>query len=345
MKASLKTGMKAAAVLSAAALLAGCAGDGGNGGTPGGEDGGAYVTVVKLSGVSWFDRMEVGVKNWAQREGLDARQEGAADASNELQVALIENLIAQNPAAITVVPNNPAGLQTVLAQARAAGIIVVAHEAPGIGNVDADIEAFDNFEYGATIFRELAECMDGEGKYVGFVGSLTAQTHVDWVTGGNDLRVAEYPNIVNALGDQAWVEAQENEDVAYQRALEILRAQPDVKGFQGSASTDVLGIARAVEELGLQDSTCVFGTSTPMDSKKYLETGALDKIFFWDPAHAGEAQLAIAKILVEGGTLTEGMNLGVTGYESIKKHPDYDNVWVGYAPVIVDKNNVDDYDF
>lgn len=345
MKASLKTGMKAAAVLSAAALLAGCAGDGGNGETPGGEDGGAYVTVVKLSGVSWFDRMEVGVKNWAQREGLDARQEGAADASNELQVALIENIIAQQPAAITVVPNNPGGLQTVLKQARDAGIVVVAHEAPGIGNVDADIEAFDNFEYGATIFKELAECMDGEGKYVGFVGSLTAQTHVDWVTGGNDLRVAEYPNIVNALGDQAWVEAQENEDVAYQRALEILRADPEVKGFQGSASTDVLGIARAVEELGLQDSTCVFGTSTPMDSKKYLETGALDKIFFWDPALAGEAQLAIAKILVEGGTLTEGMNLGVTGYESIKKHPDYDNVWVGYAPVIVDKNNVDEYDF
>ena len=34
---------------------------------------------------------------------------------------------------------------------------------------------------------------------------------------------------------------------------EILKAYPNIKGFQGSASTDVAGIGQAIEEAGLQD--------------------------------------------------------------------------------------------
>ena len=342
-----KKGFKIAAAAAALALVAGCSADNGdNNGTtdPGGNEDGAYIVVVKLSGVGWFDRMEVGVEDWAAKTGLDARQEGADDASNEKQVALIQSLLAQNPAAITVVPNNPGGLQQVLADARAAGIVVVAHEGVGMGNVDADIEAFDNYAYGATIFENLAQCMGGEGKYAGFVGQLTAQTHVDWVTGGQQLQQAEYPNITNILGD-TWVESMEDENQAYERAREIIQANPDIKGFQGSASTDVIGIARAVEEAGRSDDICVMGTSIPNMSRDYIKAGSIDKIFFWDPARAGEAQLALAKILVDGGTITEGTDLGVEGYNSLIKHPDYDNVWLGNASVIVDATNVDNYDF
>ena len=39
---------------------------------------------------------------------------------------------------------------------------------------------------------------------------------------------------------------------AYEKAKEILRKHPDIKGFQGGAAIDVLGIGRAIEEAGLQ---------------------------------------------------------------------------------------------
>ena len=325
--------------------LAGCGqvgGTTGGGETGGSAEDGAMVTVVKISGVGWFDRMEVGVKEFAEETGLDARQEGADDASPEKQIQIIQDLIAQSPAAITVVPNSPEALESVLKQARDQGIIVVAHEAAGIKNADIDIEAFDNRAYGAKIMDNLAECMGDSGQYVSFVGGLTAKTHMDWVGGAYDQQQAEYPDLTRV---EEPVESKEDENVAYQRAKELLAKYPDIKGFQGSAGTDVAGIARAVQEAGLEDQVCVMGTSIPSVAKKYIVDGSIDKIFFWDPAMAGKAQLKIAQLLVDGEEITDGTDLGIEGYNSLKKLDGFDNVYVGDAAVIVDKDNVDDYDF
>ena len=346
MRRAVATGVGIAAV--AALALTGCGQVGGSGGG-GGEAGGGggdealtMVTVVKVSGVGWFDRMEVGVDEYAEESGNDARQEGADDASPEKQIQIIQDLIPQSPAAITVVPNSPEALEAVLGQAREQGIVVVAHEAAGIKNADIDIEAFDNESYGAQIMDNLGECMDGEGEYVQFVGGLTAKTHMDWVGGAYDKQQAEFPDMQRVEDP---VESKEDENVAYQRTKELLAKHPDLKGIQGSAGTDVAGAARAVQEAGLEDQVCVMGTSIPSVAKKYLADGSIDKIFFWDPAMAGKAQLKIAELLVAGEEIEEGTDLGIEGYESLKKLEGFDNVFVGDAAVVVDAENVDDYDF
>ncbi|MDQ0644532.1 substrate-binding domain-containing protein [Microbacterium murale] len=346
----MKRNRPAFALLAGAAVLAlaGCgttAGtDSGDGGTSDGGTAaeGAYVTVVKATGIGWFDRMEVGVDEWAEETGVDARQEGPAEATNEGQVDIIQNLIAQEPAAITVVPNDVAGVASVLADAKEAGIVVVAHEAAGIENVDIDIEGFENRAYGAQIMDNLAECMSEEGGYVQFVGRLTNGSHSEWVDGALENQTTNFADM-KRLEDP--IESEENEEVAYNKAKELLAKYPDIKGFQGSAGTDVVGIARAVEEAGKADSVCVMGTSIPSVASSYFESGAIDKIFFWDPAMAGKAQLAIAQILVEGGTIEEGTDLGVPGYESLVKLEGYDNVFAGDAGLAVDSSNVDEYDF
>jgi simple sugar transport system substrate-binding protein len=309
---------------------------------PAPTDEGAYVVVVKATGIGWFDRMEVGVEEWGEETGLDARQEGPSEATNEGQVAIIQDLIAQNPVAISVVPNDLAGLESVLAQAREAGIIVVTHEAVGIENADINIEGFENSAYGAQIMENLGECTGGEGQYVQFVGRLTNGSHSEWVAGAYEKQQADFPDMVRVEDP---IESEENEEVAYNKAREILAKYPDIRGFQGSAGTDVVGIARAVEEAGKADSVCVMGTSIPSVGGSYLETGAIDKIFFWDPAMAGKAQLAIARILAEGGTIEEGTDLGVPGYESLVKLEGADNAFAGNAGVAVDLSNVDEYDF
>lgn len=302
----------------------------------------SMVVVVKLTGIGWFDRMEEGVAAFAERTGVDARQDGGDDASPEKQVAIVQNLIAQDPTAITVVPNSIEAMETVLGEAQAAGIVVVAHEAVGMQNADAVIEAFDNTWYGEQIMDNLAQCMGEEGEYVQFVGGYTAQSHMQWVEGALASQTANYPGMT--LVEEP-IESKEDETVAYERAKEILAKYPNIKGFQGSAGTDVAGIGRAVQEAGLQDSTCVMGTSIPSVSTKYLEDGSIDKIFFWDPALAGEAQLAIAKIIADGGTIEAGTDLGIEGYNSLAQLEGFDNVWVGEAAVIVDADNASQYPF
>lgn len=343
----LGQGIALAAV--SALLITGCTTVGGeaeptpgDSGDNGAGDAYTMVTVVKAQTIPWFQRMAVGVEEFAAESGIDARQEGADDVSPEKQVAIIQDLIAQQPTAITVVPNSPEALESVLAQAREQGIIVVSHEATGIENVDINIEAFDNPSYGASIMDNLAECMGGEGEYVQFVGGFTAKTHMEWVGAGYDNQVENFPDMTRV---EEPIESTDNQETAYERAKEILAKYPNIKGFQGSAGNDVPGIGRAVQEAGLEDEICVMGTSIPSVANQYLADGSIDKIFFWDPALAGKAQLEIARILADGGTIEDGTDLGIEGYTSLKKLEGYDNVFVGAASVAADAETAAQYNF
>ena len=117
------------------------------------------VTVVKRTGIAWFERMEEGIRQFAAQNGVDATMIGPDDADPQKQVEIIRKLIAEKPDAITVVPNSPEALEEVLKQARAAGIKVVTHEASNQVNTDVDIEAFDNLAFGSHLMDELASCI------------------------------------------------------------------------------------------------------------------------------------------------------------------------------------------
>src|SRR6516164_4865317 len=78
------------------------------------------VTVVKRTGIAWFERMEEGIRQFAAQNGVDATMIGADDADPQKQVDIIRKLIGEKPDAITVVPNSPEALEDVLKQARAA---------------------------------------------------------------------------------------------------------------------------------------------------------------------------------------------------------------------------------
>jgi simple sugar transport system substrate-binding protein len=339
--------MKGLVALSGLAVaLAACSSGGGGTNTNAGSDKAdkdiKVVTVVKLRGVGWFDRMETGIKEYAKETTVQASMTGADDASPEKQVKLIQDAIAQKPDAITVVPNSPEALEGVLKQAMNAGIKVVTHEASNQQNTDVDIEAFDNTAYGAHIMDSMAECMGDSGKYAAFVGHLTAQSHMEWVKGAFDQAKAKYPDIQRIGGP---IEGLEDANVAYQKTKELLAKHPDITGFEGSAATDVAGIGRAIQEAGLQDKTCVMGTSIPSIASKYLQDGSIDKIFFWDPALAGKAQDMLAVMLVKGQKVEPGLNLHLTGYENLQPISGSPHGLHGSAWIDVDKSNAAEYPF
>jgi simple sugar transport system substrate-binding protein len=63
------------------------------------------ATVVKLSGVNWFQRMEEGVLAFGKATGHTTFQQGPAKADAALQVQVVEDLIAQQVNALCVVPS------------------------------------------------------------------------------------------------------------------------------------------------------------------------------------------------------------------------------------------------
>jgi simple sugar transport system substrate-binding protein len=309
------------------------------------QSGGKMIsTVVKITGETWFNRMEEGVKAFGvETPGVTTTQYGPPKADAALQGKIIEDLIAKKVDAITVVPMDPSALEGVLKRAMDRGIKVVTHEADNAKNTEVDIEAFDNKEFGARFNERLAKCMGEAGKWTSFVGSLGSLTHVQWADGGAE-NAKKYPQMT--LVD-AKNESFNDANKAYEKAKEILRKHPDIKGFQGGSAIDVLGIGRALEEAGLQGKICVIGLGLPRDSGKFLESGAIQGIGFWDPKDAGLVMNKVAKLLLDGKEITEGMDLGVPGYNkvSVKKGPGKGIIVVGQAWIDVDKNNYKDYPF
>lgn len=310
------------------------------GGTGGDGDGPTIVTVPKLTGVSWFNRMGEGVDRYAANTGVDAYMQGSGQADANAQVRVLEDLLAANVDALAVVPFQPDAVEQVLARAQADGVVVITHEAPGIQNADWDIEAFRNEDYGRNLMDELASRMGEEGQYALMVGSLSSATHMDWVNAAREHQEENYPNM-ELVGDI--IETSDDSQIAYERMQELLSAYPDIAGVQGSASTDVVGAGQAVDEAGLSDRIVVVGTSVPNDARAGLANGSIDAITFWDPADAGEAMNALALAVINGEEITDGYDLGVPGYESVTV--DGSVIYGNEAWVTVTADNVDDYDF
>ena len=219
--------------------------------------------------------------------------------------------------AICVVPVDPASLEPVLKQAMDAGIIVIAHEGASLENVHYDIEAFNNEMYGAFIMDNLAAAMGEEGVYTTMVAHVTNASHNEWADGGVKHQLEAYPNM-QLLEAEPRVESEDNGDVAYNTAKELFKKYPELKGIMGTSSFDAPGIARAIEELGLQGKVFTAGTGMPADNAALLKSGAVQYLTLWDPALAGQAMCALAVKMLEGEEISTPLDLGVEGYNALE---------------------------
>jgi len=308
------------------------------------QEGKSITTVVKISGIPWFDRMETGVQKFAEgNPEMDISQVGPATADSAQQLQIINDLVAKGTDALAIVPMDPAIIEGILQRAMDRGTIVVTHEADNQKNTMVNVEAFDNAYYGASLNERLAECMGGEGKWSTFVGSLGSRTHMQWVGAGED-NAARYPDMQLVDANN---ESFDDANLAYEKTKELLRKHPDIKGFQTSAGNDVLGVGRAVEEAGLAGKVCVVGTGLPNPSSAYLDSGAITAIGFWDPQKAGMAMNSVAKTLLAGGEIVNGMDLGVEGYESVTVKPGAGEglLVIGNGMVLTDKDGYKEHMF
>ncbi|BDF62372.1 autoinducer 2 ABC transporter substrate-binding protein [Christensenellaceae bacterium] len=283
--------------------------------------------------------MDEGVKQFAADTGVDAYQNGPAEADAAQQAQYVEEAIAAGVDAICVVPNDPTSLEEVLKRAKDAGIVVISHEAAGMKNVDWDIEAFDNVAYGEHFMMKLAELMGQKGEYAVMVGYLTSASHNTWVDSSIAYQEQNYPDMKLAMDK---IESAEDQEQAYNKTKEALTANVNITGFQGSSMADPAGIARAVDEMGMTGKVHIVGTSLVSVCGKYVRDGVIDMISFWDPAAAGYAMNELALRILNGEEIGEGTALTVQGYEKLALDSANDKTLLAQAWIDVDKSNVDD---
>ena len=303
------------------------------------------VVVPKDASNPWFVRMETGVKEYAAAHTEDTiYQKGTPEIDATLQYQLVMDLIAQEVDAICIVPVDLESIEPALKEAREAGIVVIAHEGAGLTNVDYDIEAFNNELYGAFIMDNLAAAMGEEGLYTTMVADLTNGSHNEWADGGVKRATEAYPNMT-LLEAEPRVESHDNGDTAYNVAKELFKKYPDLKGIMGTSSFDAPGVARAIEELGLQGKVFTAGTGMPGDNAELLKSGAVQYLTLWDPALAGQAMVALAQKMLNDEEIAAPLDLGVEGYTALQFKEGSETVFEGQGWITITAENVDSFGF
>lgn len=215
---------------------------GGDAAKAGAVSGDTYVFLPKsLNNPYWVDARK-GMEDAAKKLGVKAQFLGPDNDDAAAQVAIFESVLAKKPAGIAVSPNDPASVTGIVAQARKAGIPVIAWDGPVPNSEVQGYIGTDNVTAGERQAGALVKAMGEEGKVAVVIGSLSApnlKQRLDGLKKG----LAKYPGIKIVATE----ESGESVADAQGKAETLLQAHPDLKAMAGIGGSDLPGIVGALK--------------------------------------------------------------------------------------------------
>jgi simple sugar transport system substrate-binding protein len=272
------------------------------------------AVVVKIGGIPWFNAMEKGIQKAGKEDNLNAYMIGPTTADPAQQVRAVEDLIAKKVKLIAVVPNDAKALEPVFDRAKGAGIPVITHESPGQKGALWDIEMIDNKEYGELHMKRIAEAMGEEGEYIVYVGSLTVPLHNLWADAAIAYQKEHYPKM-KLVADRFGVA--ESVDDSYRTAVDMMIAHPNLKGILTFGSLGPIGAGRAIKEKGKVGKIALVGGFSPSQGQKLVKEGVILEGYIWNPEQAGEAIVNVAKMVIDGTPITDGIDIKGLGKATV----------------------------
>lgn len=266
------------------------------------------VVMPKLVGIPYFTATGEGALKAGEELGVNVIYNGPTVADAAEQVKMLEDYITQGVDAICVAPNDAAALDPVLKKAREAGIIILDWDTEATKDlVDASVHQISDQELGEHLVKNMVEAMGAEeGEWAIITGGLSASNLNLWIDYAKKYAEANYPGL-ELVADP--FPTDEKQDVAISTAKDIMKAYPDVKGILCVSTPAPIGAAMGIRELGLQDSVAVVGTAVKEDCQDVLSDGALDVASLWNCQDLGYLTVGVAKALLEGKTLEDGMEI------------------------------------
>jgi simple sugar transport system substrate-binding protein len=272
------------------------------------------VTVVKIAGIPWFNALEKGIQKGAKDFSINATMVGPANVDPAQQVKLLDDLIAKKVNVIGLVPLDVKVTEPVLKRAQAAGIKVITHEGPEQEGRDWNVELIDSVKFGEVQMQRLAKEMGEEGEYVVYVGTLTTPLHNKWADAAIAYQKEHYPK--KKLVTDRFPGADEI-DTSYKTTLDVIKAYPNLKGILGFGSNGPIGAGNAVREKRLQKKIAVVGTVLPSQAKQLIMDDIVREGFLWNPTDAGYAMVAVAKLVLDGKEIKDGIEVPGLGKATV----------------------------
>jgi len=297
--------------------------------------------IPQLIGIPYFTAMEEGGKEAAEKFGGEFLYVGATTASAPEQVRLMENLISQGVDAISVSVLDSASINPVISKAKAAGIAVYTSDSD---SPDSERQVYvaqsTDKDLGYTLIDRLAGQIGNEGQ-IGIVSGESTATNLNtWIDFMKERVSQEYPEI--EIVDVRYTSGGSSED-ALKQAQDLMTRYPEIKGIVAVASTTVPGVAQAIEQAGKKGEIAVIGYGSPATVKPFIESGVMKESILWDPKALGYLTYWAGLQLAMGNEFQE-INEVPGMKDPVKYFADTKILLLG-PPLVIDANNVNDFDF
>lgn len=215
----------------------------------------------------------------------------------EGDVPLFEDALREGTNGLIVTPGNPAALKPYIDNAARQNIpvVCVVTDAPQTARL-ASVSAAP-FTSGAVVGEFLSRCQPGGGKVAFFTGWLSTHEHAEKLRGfesslhsfGGSLRLGPI------------VEAHDDEREAYQQALGVLRAHPDLTSIYVS-TVNSLPVLRAAEQEGRLPQLTVVTTDLFPELVERIRAGAIVATVYQRPVSQGRLALQTLYRFLRDGT-------------------------------------------
>lgn len=312
-------------------------------GSPPSAAGGNQLVVAmlpKLINIDYFDACKRGAQKAAEELGVTLIYDGPAEPSGAEQNKFIDTWIRQKVNAICIAPNQPKTIQRFVEKAHVAGIKVLTWDSDASeSGRDLFVNQVDEKTLGEALMDDLAKQMSEEGEWAIAIASLDAANLNTWRRYAEARAKEKYPKLKLVATEVT----KEDENFARQKVETLLNAYPDLKGIIAFDSNSVPGASEAVKRAGKVGKVAITGNSTPNKMRRYLKEGVLQSFYLWDPRALGGLTVRMARFLVEGKPITDGMD--VPGHGKIRISPQDSKTVIMADPIRFTKENIDQYDF
>ena len=294
--------------------------------------------MPKAKGDPYFVSCRKGAEEAARELGVDLIWDGPTGLDAAKQNEIIESWITRRVDVIAVAVENQAGISTVLRKARARGIRVLTWDA------DAAPDARDFFvnqataqAIGETLTDEAARLLNGAGEFAIVTGALSAANQNEWIKFIRERIGRQHPHLkLDVIRP-----SDDDRDKAFAETQTIVKVFPGVRLVMAISAPAVPGAAEAIRQMDRKDLD-VIGLSLPNICKPYIRAGVVQEIVLWNTTDLGYLTIYAGSLLAENKIASgaESIQAGRLGAMEVRGS----DIILG-TPLIIDKGNVDRFDF
>ncbi|MDR1287226.1 MAG: rhamnose ABC transporter substrate-binding protein [Treponema sp.] len=306
--------------------------------------GNTHAVVFKSTGNPFGEKLMDGFEEGIKAQGGTVIRRAPDLPTAEAQIQIIDQLVAQKVASITISANDFDALQPVLTKAKNAGIrIVTADSSVNPASRSVHINQADTKLIGETLVEAAYDQAGGSGEIAILSATSQASNQNAWIAVMQEtLKQPKYAslNLVKiAYGDDL-------RDKSVTETEGLLLSYPNLKVIVAPTTVGIAAAGKVISDRGLAGRVKITGLGLPSEMAEYIDNGACPYMFLWNPIDLGYLA-SYAAVALSGGKISgnEGDRFGggkLGDYAVIKASDGGTEVILG-PPYKFDKANINEW--